>query len=165
MAASFVVGLLAGATVAPMIGAPAPTAASDELRVVAISAALPHQSSARRLAAIHALGDLMRTDGAARSALVERVLNDPTPAVQLVAIDHLALLELSPAETDSLARRALPRLGSPIVQVALLDLLATRDDPAVNAAVDHLSQDRSADALVRRHAGRALARIMERTTT
>lgn len=147
-----------------MIGAPAPDDPDGGLRAAAFSAALPNRSTAQRLAAVHALGGLMRTDAEARSALVERVLNDPTPAVQLAAIDHLAPVELSPAETDSLAM-ALPRLGSPIVQVALLDLLTPRGGPGVTAAVEGLSRDRSADDVVRRHAGYALTRITERKTT
>lgn len=163
VAASFVIGLLGGAAVVSLIGQAGRPDPQNRLRAAAIVATVPTPSSAQRLAAIHALGDLMRTDPEARSALLKRVLIDPTPAVQLAAIDHLANLELSTTETELLAR-ALPELGSPIVQVALLDLLTTRDGPAVTAAVERLQRDRSADALVRRHAGRALSRMIERTS-
>jgi hypothetical protein len=164
IAASLIIGILTGATVASLVGRAEHRVPQKNLQAAAIVAIVPHPSSAQRLSAIHALGNLVRTNSELRSALLDRVVNDPTPAVQLAAVEHLTNLELSAAETGILAR-ALPELASPIVQLALLDLLITRDVPSVTAAVEKLSQNQNTDPLVRRHADRALSAITERTTT
>ncbi len=162
-ASIFGIGLLTGAlgmSVAARLGtAPADDPAASH--ATAIAAALPLQTTAQRLAAMHVVGDLAKAEPAARAALIQRVLRDPTPAVQLAAIDHLADLELSNAEIEVLAR-ALPELGAPIVQVMLLDLVTPTTGAPVAEVLRRLSRDPSIDTTVRRHADRALALNPER---
>ncbi len=162
-ASIFGIGLLTGAlgmSLAARPGtAPVPDAAAQHAS--AIAAALPLRTTAQRLAAMHVVGGLASAEPAARAALIERVLRDPTPAVQLAAVDHLADLELSNAEIELLSR-ALPELGAPIVQVMLLDLLTPTTGSQVAEIIKRLSRDPSVDETVRRHADRALALTPER---
>jgi hypothetical protein len=162
-ASIFGIGLLTGAlgmSVAARFGT-APKDLPATSHATAIAAALPLQTTGQRLAAMHVVGDLAKAEPAARAALIQRVLRDQTPAVQLAAIDHLDDLELSTAEIEVLAH-ALPELGAPIVQVMLLDLVTPTTGAPVAEVLRRLSRDPSTDTTVRRHADRALALNPER---
>jgi hypothetical protein len=163
-ASIFGIGLVTGALGVSVAGRLGTAPADDPVtsHATAITAAQPLRTTAQRLAAMHVVGDLAYADPAARAALIQNVLRDPTPAVQLAAVVHLADLDLSGAEIEVLTR-ALPELGAPIVQILLLDLLTPTTGAPVTEMVQGLSRDPSIDETVRRHANRALALTLERT--
>jgi hypothetical protein len=151
VAAAFFIGLALGSMVIVPSLRPRHAQPSAVLRDAAIASVLPHRSAVQRLASVHTLGRLAASDPSVRRALIERAVSDPTPAVQLAAIDHLGTLELSSTEAGRLAR-ALPGITSPIVQLTLLDLLGSRAEPEVLEIFAALADDPEAEALIRRHA-------------
>jgi hypothetical protein len=54
---------------------------------------------------------------------------------------------------------ALPREPSPLVQVAMIDFLATTRDPAALSALEDVSRSATCDQAVRTAARRALAQL------
>lgn len=165
-AAIFAVGLATGMLLSLLVKGPdepEPRLATAS-REIARAALAANRSAAERLAAVHAVGELAGAESTAadrrwtRVALVERILGDPTPAVRLAAIDLLFTVELPAVDIERLAK-ALPRLGSPIVQLSLLDLLTAEASAETAAAIEALADDPSADETVRRHATHALTLI------
>jgi hypothetical protein len=162
-AAWFGIGLLSGALAMQLVKtASNPIDAPLESGVV-IAASKPERPTTGRLAAVHLLGSIAPASDDARQALIDRALNDPTPAIQLAAIGHLHGLEFSAAEVDRLAE-ALPRL-SPIVQLTMLDFLTPQTGGTVMDHIKRLSDDDSAETLIRRHAARSVALNRERNET
>ena len=170
-AACLVVGLGAGVLLAPaLIERPSsPEIATLRIEVSelrwAVSASLSHRSTAAaRLAAVEALATAADKDEAARVALVDRVLLDPSVNVRLAAIDALRPHAGEPALEDSLIR-ALERADAPIVAIALIDLLVEGSVRSAAPVLRRLARDPSLDAPLREKLDWALERLDERRTT
>ena len=124
---------------------------------------LQQQSTSERLQGILATMDLKTPDRKVLTDLVGALAFDPSVNVRLTAVEALAQ-----HANDSLVRAgvlsALPRETAPLVQVAMIELLAsTRDDAAV-PVFDRLSRDESVDKNVRDAARRALAIVRSSST-
>lgn len=124
---------------------------------------LQQQSTSERLQGVLATMDLKTPDRKVLTDLVGALAFDPSVNVRLTAVEALAQ-----HANDSLVRAgvlsALPRETAPLVQVAMIELLASTHDDAAVPVFDRLSRDESADKNVRDAARRALAIVRSPST-
>ena len=117
---------------------------------------LQQQSTSDRLQTVLTKMDLKTPDRKVLTDLVGALAFDPSINVRLTAVEALAQ-----HSDDALVRAgvlsALPRERAPLVQVAMIELLANARDPAAAPVFDKLSRDEAADRDVREAARRALA--------
>jgi len=117
---------------------------------------LQQQSTSDRLQTVLTKMDLKSPDRKVLTDLVGALAFDPSINVRLSAVEALAQ-----HADDSLVRAgvlsALPRERAPLVQVAMIELLAEARDPTAQPVFEKLSRDESADKNVRDAARRALA--------
>jgi hypothetical protein len=93
------------------------------------------------------------------AALVSAATTDPSVNVRLAAIEALAPRAAEPPVFDRLVR-ALPEQDSPLVQVALVDLLLESDGEAARQAAGRLAADDKTDPAVRRHVRERLGSLI-----
>jgi len=119
---------------------------------------LQQQSTSERLRTVLATMDLKSPDRKVLTDLVGSLVFDPSINVRLSAVEALAQ-----HSDDSLVRAgvlsALPRETAPLVQVAMIELLATTGDQAAKPVFEKLSRDEALDRNVREAARRALAAL------
>lgn len=117
---------------------------------------LQQQSTGDRLQTVLAKMDLKSPDRKVLTDLVGALAFDPSINVRLSAVEALAQ-----HADDSLVRAGvlsvLTRERAPLVQVAMIELLAGARDPAAQPVFEKLSRDEAADKNVRDAARRALA--------
>jgi len=119
---------------------------------------LQQQSTSERMRTVLATMDLKSPDRKVLTDLVGSLAFDPSINVRLSAVEALAQ-----HSDDSLVRAgvlsALPRETAPLVQVAMIELLATARDEAAKPVFEKLSRDEALDRNVRDAARRALASL------
>ena len=117
---------------------------------------LQQQSTSDRMRTVLATMDLKSPDRKVLTDLVGSLAFDPSLNVRLSAVEALAQ-----HADDSLVRAgvlsALPRESAPLVQVAMIELLASARDQAARPVFEKLSRDEALDRNVREAARRALA--------
>ena len=117
---------------------------------------LQQQSTSDRMRTVLATMDLKSPDRKVLMDLVGSLAFDPSLNVRLSAVEALAQ-----HADDSLVRAgvlsALPRESAPLVQVAMIELLASARDQAARPVLEKLSRDEALDRNVREAARRALA--------
>ena len=117
---------------------------------------LQQQSTSERLRTVLATMDLKSPDRKVLTDLVGSLAFDPSINVRLTAVEALAQ-----HADDSLVRAgvlsALPRETAPLVQVAMIELLAGARDQSAKPVFEKLSRDEALDRNVRESARRALA--------
>ncbi|HEX6199212.1 MAG TPA: HEAT repeat domain-containing protein [Thermoanaerobaculia bacterium] len=112
-------------------------------------------SASERLQGVSFGSRMERPDREVLAALVAAATQDPNVNVRLAAIEALAPLASQPRVLDPLAR-ALPEQDSPVVQVALVDLLLASDGEAARRAAASLLDDEAVHPEVRRHVAERL---------
>jgi hypothetical protein len=161
-------GLLAGRHFLATPAAPAPTdeAARKELADIRKQmdsmnellgySLLQQKSTSERMQTVLAKMDLKSPDREVLTGLVGSLALDPSINVRLSAVEAL-----SQHADDSLVRAgvrlALPRESAPLVQVAMIELLATARDQDARPVFEKLSRDETLNRNVRDAARRALA--------
>lgn len=119
---------------------------------------LQQQSTSDRMRAVLATMELKSPDRKVLTDLVGSLVFDPSLNVRLSAVEALAQ-----HSNDSLVRAgvltALPRETAPLVQVAMIELLASAGDQAAGPVFERLSRDETLDRNVRDAARRALAAL------
>jgi hypothetical protein len=117
---------------------------------------LQQQSTSDRLQTVLAKMDLKTPDRKVLTDLVGALAFDPSINVRLTAVEALAQ-----HADDALVRAgvlsALPRERAPLVQVAMIELLANARDRAAEPVFEKLTRDDAVDLNVREAARRALA--------
>ena len=125
---------------------------------------LQQQSTSDRMRTVLATMDLKSPDRKVLTDLVGSLAFDPSINVRLSAVEALAQ-----HADDSLVRAgvlsALPRENAPLVQVAMIELLATARDQASLPVLEKLSRDEALDRNVRDAARRALAALRQPAET
>lgn len=161
-------GLLTGARylhpapAAPDLAARAELAALrqqvDNMGRLVTHSLLRQQSTSERLQAVLATLHLPSPDRKILTDLVGTLAFDPSLNVRLSAVEALA-----PHAHDDLVRAgllaALPRESAPLVQLAMIELLADLRTPDAAPVFDQLSRDPTTDKNVRDAARRALANL------
>ena len=161
-------GLFAGQhfMASPAVVAPADDTAKAELAALRAQvnsmgqlvtySLLQQQSTSDRMRSVLATMDLKSPDRKVLTDLVGSLAFDPSINVRLSAVEALAQ-----HADDSLVRAgvlsALPRESAPLVQVAMIELLASARDQAARPVFEKLSRDEALDHNVREAARRALA--------
>lgn len=118
------------------------------LREVVALSLLDQQSASERLRGIRYSAALEGTEPEVLDALSRTLSNDSSVDVRLAAADALRRFPLPPNVTES-AWQLLDRDDSPLVQIAVIDLLASRKDPAVRARLETLLNRKDLDNNVR----------------
>ncbi len=120
---------------------------------------LQQQSTSDRMRSVLATMDLKSPDRKVLTDLVGSLVFDPSINVRLTAVEAL-----TPHADDSLVRAgvlsALPRESAPLVQVAMIELLASARDQAARPVFEKFSRDEALDRNVREAARRALAVLL-----
>lgn len=121
---------------------------------------LQQQSTSDRMKTVLATMDLKSPDRKVLNDLVGSLVFDPSINVRLSAVEALAQ-----HADDSLVRAGvlsvLPRETAPLVQIAMIELLANARDPAAQPVFEKLSRDEATDRNVRDAARRALATLRQ----
>jgi hypothetical protein len=119
---------------------------------------LQQKSTSERLQSVLATLDLPSPDRQVLTDLVGALAFDPSVNVRLSALEALA-----PHTADAVVRAgllaALPRESAPLVQVAMIELLARARETGAAPVFELLVRDERADSNVRQAAKRALATL------
>lgn len=125
---------------------------------------LQQHSTSERMRTVLATMEVKRPDQQVLADLVGSLAFDPSINVRLSAVEALA-----DHADDSIVRAGvrslLPRETSPLVQVAIIELLFNTGDEAAKPVFEKLSRDESVDRNVRETARRALALLRLPSTT
>ena len=120
------------------------------LREVVALSLLDQQSASERLRGIRYSVSLDGSDPEVVDALSRTLRGDPSVDVRLAAADALRRYPLPAAIRDSVFQM-LESDDSPLVQIAVIDLLVSRKDPAVRARLQTLRDRPGLDANVREY--------------
>lgn len=130
----------------------------DSMGQLVATSLLQQKSTSERLQAVLATMDLKSPDRQVLTDLVGTLALDTSVNVRLSAVEAL-----SAHANDALVRAgllsALPRESAPIVQVAMIELLASVREPGAIPLFDEISRSENADKSVRDAARRALATL------
>jgi len=126
-------------------------------QLVALSL-LQQQSASERVRGVSYAYRVEPSDSEVLSALLDTVNRDPNVNVRLAAVDALHPFASSPA-TRSGILRSLSKQTSPLVQVALIDLLVDLKDRQAEPELRQLLGNSTADAGVRERAQWALQKL------
>lgn len=128
----------------------------DDMGKLVAASLLQQKSTSERLQTVMATLDLKNPDRKVLSDLVGALALDPSVNVRLSVVEALA-----PRVNDKLVRAglvsALSRESSPLVQVAMIELLTSARESEAAPLFDRLSRDETADKTVRDSARRGLA--------
>jgi hypothetical protein len=126
-----------------------------QLRQLVALSLLQQQSASERLRGVSWAYQVEPQDTEVLTALLAAVNHDPNVNVRLAAVDALRPFASSPGARDA-AIQSLSQQTSPIVQVALIDLLVDLKERNAKQALRSVASDASADAEVRKRAHWAL---------
>jgi hypothetical protein len=119
---------------------------------------LQQQPTGERVKTVLATLDLKKADQRVVSGLLNTLAFDPSVNVRLSALEALYPHANLP-EVRSAVAASLPRETSPLVQVTMVDFLASSRDPAALATLETVSRTPTYDQAVRDAARRALAML------
>ena len=126
-------------------------------QLVALSL-LQQQSASERLRGVSWSSRMSSPDGEVISALLDALNYDPNTNVRLAAVDALSNFSEQVAVRQGLIR-ALTHPNSPLVQIALIDLMVQIKERQSAAALRQLAQDETMHQLVRQRAERGLREL------
>jgi hypothetical protein len=164
--AALVLGLVGGRwLLSPRAGEPTATAELSQLRgqveslrqLVALSL-LQEQSPSARLRGVTYSNQISQPDREVTQALLHAVNHDTNVNVRLSAVDALAKFA-GDANVRQALVDSLPVQDSPLVQIALIDLLAQLNSKDAAPALQKLAQDASANESVRQRAASAYEKL------
>ena len=130
----------------------------DSLRQLVTLSLLQEQSPSSRLRGVTYSYQMAQPDAQVEQALLYAVNHDSNVNVRLSAVDALEKYAANPEIRRALAD-AVPVQDSPLVQIALIDLLVQLHDKQAAPALRRLAQDAQADVEVREHAVWAIQRM------
>jgi hypothetical protein len=148
---------------APQKPAPNPEIAQlkgqvDNLRQMVALSLMQQQSPTARLRGVTYSYQVSQPDQQVQQALLHAVNHDSNVNVRLSAVDALAKFAGDPQLRRALID-AIPVQDSPLVQIALVDLLVQVNDRDAVPALQKLSQDRALDEAVRQRAASGLEKM------
>lgn len=130
---------------------------SNMRQLVALSL-LQQQSASERLRGVSWAVRVEPSDTEVLSALLHTVNHDPNVNVRLAAVDALHPFAGSPVTREAVIQ-ALPKQTTPLVQVAIIDLLVDLKEREAEPELRRIAGDTSADAGVRQRAQWALEKL------
>jgi len=130
----------------------------EGLRQLVALSLLQAQSPSDRLRGVSFSSQITQPDAEVEQSLLRAIRHDPNVEVRLSAVDAIEKYTGDPAVRRALVD-AVAVQDSPIVQCALIDLLAQVNDRDSVPALNKLAQDRQADEVVRRRATLAVQKM------
>lgn len=130
----------------------------ESLRQTVALSMLQEQSSSSRIRGVTYASQIQQPDQRIDQALLFTLNHDGNVNVRLRAVDALENLAQRPEIQRALVD-SLPLQDSPLVQAALIDVLAEVSDRAALPTLQKLAQDPKTDAAVRQRAGTAIQKI------
>jgi hypothetical protein len=133
---------------------------SDMRRMLTLSLLNQHSAS-ERLRGVQWSRELLPSNETVIEALLDATDSDPSTNIRLAALDALRRFGDRPSVRSALVR-SLPRQRSPMVQVALIDLLVGFGEPKAVDALRELIQNKSTHAVVKQEAKRGIEQLTHR---
>jgi hypothetical protein len=130
----------------------------ESLRQLVALSLLQEQSPAARLRGVGYSYQMAQPDQQVQQALLHAVNHDSNVNVRLSAVDALAKFAGNPEVRRALVD-SLPMQDSPLVQIALIDLLVQLNERAATPALVKLSQDKDVNDAVRQRAVSAIEKL------
>lgn len=130
----------------------------EGLRQMVALSMLQDQSAGSRMRGVTYSMQMAKPDSQVQQALLYTVNHDPNVNVRLSAVDGLETYAGDPQVRRALVD-AIPMQDSPLVQVALVDLLVQLNDKDSAAAIRKLASDPQTDEMVRQHAAAAMQKL------
>ena len=130
----------------------------DSMGTLVTYSLLQQQSTGERLKAVLATLDLKKSDQQVVGELLGALAFDPSVNVRLSALQAL-YPHADQAGVRAAVAASLPRDPSPLVQVTMIDFLASTRDPAAVATLENVTRSPKYDAAVREAARHALAQL------
>jgi anti-sigma factor RsiW len=122
-------------------------------------ALIKEASAGERLEGVALAGQVEHPDEALLNALLDTVENDPNVNVRLSAVESLFLFAHQPGIRERLTQ-SLDRQTSPVVQIALIDLLVASREKQAAEALAQLIKNRQIRPEVREHAEAGIKRLL-----
>ena len=119
---------------------------------------LEKSSAFERLQGVNLSHNLKKPDSGLLEALLETVNTDPNINVRLAAVDALYLFYDNPIVTEGVAEM-LSHQTSPLIQVALIDLIVNMHERRAVESLKNLIQSETLDPDVKEHAQLGLQKI------
>jgi hypothetical protein len=131
----------------------------DSMRTTLAMSLLDNQSASERLRGVSLSSQMTKPDSRLLATLINTLENDSNPNVRLAAVEALYLFRDLPEVRQGLSG-SLAKQSSPLVQVALIDLIVSiKEQRAINA-LRSLIQDEKLDPLVKERAEQGLERLL-----
>ena len=128
------------------------------LRQVVALSLLQQQSPSARMKGVTYTEQMSRPDREVVDALLFAVKNDSSVSVRLSAVDALQKFAADPQVVPGILD-AIPGQESPLVQIALIDMLVQLDARSAAGGLAQLEKDTRLEEVVRQRAGWALQRL------
>jgi hypothetical protein len=130
----------------------------ENLRQTVALSMLQDDSSSSRIRGVSYASQVQRPDRQIEQALLYAVNHDGNVNVRLRAVDALESLAGNPDIQRALVD-AIPLQDSPLVEIALIDVLTGVNDRAALPALRHLAEDAKADDAVRQRASAGVKKL------
>jgi hypothetical protein len=130
----------------------------ESLRQAVALSMLQDPSSSSRIRGVGYSSQVQRPGRQIEQALLYAVNHDANVNVRLSAVDALEKLAGNPDIQRALVD-ALPMQDSPLVEIALIDVLVEANDKATVPALRHLAEDQQADDAVRQRAAAGVKKL------
>jgi HEAT repeat protein len=121
---------------------------------------MQQQSAGERLRGVSWAYRAESSDTEVLSALLAAVNNDPSVNVRMAAVESLHAFGASPVTRTAIVQ-AIPKQTTPLVQIALIDLLVDLKATEASTELKRLSADETIDTSVRERAKWALGRLVQ----
>ncbi len=131
----------------------------ESMRTTLAMSLLDNQSASERLRGVSLSSQMKQPDSRLLETLIYTLENDSNPNVRLAAVDALYLFRDLPEVRQGLSR-SLAKQTSPLVQVALIDLIVSIKEQRAIDALRSLIQDEKLDPLVKERAEQGLERLL-----
>ena len=119
---------------------------------------LQQQSASERLRGVSWANQAPPSDTEVLSALLTTVNQDQNVNVRLAAVDALHEFGASPVTRAAIVQ-SISKQGTPLVQIALIDLLVDLKEKQAEPELTQLAANQKIDNAVRQHAQWALGRL------
>jgi hypothetical protein len=131
----------------------------DSMRTTLAMSLLDNQSASERLRGVSLSSQMRNPDSRLLETLIHTLEHDSNPNVRLAAVEALYLFRDLPEVREGLSG-TLAKQSSPLVQVALIDLIVSIREQRAIDALRTLIEDDKLDPLVKERAEQGLERLL-----